>query len=242
MYCKEPVLKELKFMIQDMTLEFKGATEIMNAVYSHVEDNLFYNKEPPERNRRKYFPRNNDVRNFSHRIREHCRFAFTDEEAMDELVKRLEEHQYNVCFRLEEPSMEEVLILSKSPETEQKKKKLQKMICMAFIFCFQTPSQARLLKKYGNAVYIVEVTHNSSATRVLTFRTYLLLVRTNVDFQIVSCFMLSKQKLYGFSDCLSTLKGWNSGWMPKYFIVDLNEQIIQAITNIFPGKLITSLL
>ena len=71
-----------------------------------------------------------------------------------------------------------------------------------FMLCYQTPQQQRLLRKYNNATYLVNVdvenndvtlpasdtttatAGNDATGRVLTYLAYALMVQTNIDFQV----------------------------------------------------------
>ena len=106
-----------------------------------------------------------------------------------------------------------------------------------FNYVYQNTWQQRMLHRYGRIVYITEVKHNKSAARALTFKTYLLLVQTNVDFQVVGVIMHSKIKGgTSLSECLERFKSFSLQWVPKYFFVDVSEPIFSAIETAFPGK------
>lgn len=174
----------------------------------------------------------------SDRIRQCCVFSDAEQELTSTLVGRLVEMGCNVLFHLQKPSKETVINKLMEKTDPSKQKKLLRMTRDKFVFVLQAPSQTTMLRKYGGVVYIVEANQNNNinATRTLTFRVQLLFVQTNVDFQLVGCFMYSKQQVDGFETCMRTYKNWNKWWSPKYFITEIDETITEATTTLFPGE------
>ena len=84
-------------------------------------------------------------------------------------------------------------------------------------------------------MYLVEIECGVQLKRALTIEMYALLVQTNVDFQVVGCFVVSKQRNDGITEALNVFKEWNSYWQPKYFLVDCSEKIYGAVKDVFTG-------
>ena len=109
----------------------------------------------------------------------------------------------------------------------------------AFSYVYQSAWQQRMLQRYGGVTFITEVKVNHLAERALTFKTYLVMVQTNVDFQIAGVILHSKIRgATSLGECLERFKSFSVQWAPKYFVVDVSEPIFAAIESAFPGILL----
>ena len=66
---------------------------------------------------------------------------------------------------------------------------------------------------------------------------FFVVVKTNVDYQIVGSFVIQSETTDSIYEALSVLKSWNPKWNPSYFMVDYSEEEMSAIGKLFPGKL-----
>ena len=63
-----------------------------------------------------------------------------------------------------------------------------------------------------------------------------LVVKTNVDYQVVGSFAVQDETTVVISEAVSILKKWNPLWKPKLFMVDNCEEKIDEIEQNFPGN------
>ena len=63
-----------------------------------------------------------------------------------------------------------------------------------------------------------------------------LVVKTNVDYQVVGSFAVQDETTVAISEAVSILKKWNPLWKPKLFMVDNCEEKIDEIEQNFPGN------
>ena len=63
-----------------------------------------------------------------------------------------------------------------------------------------------------------------------------LVVKTNVDYQVVGSFAVQDETTIVISEAVSILKKWNPLWKPKLFMVDNCEEKIDEIEQNFPGN------
>lgn len=240
--------KDLIIKAQELYMENFSLSTIMSALNSHIVNEMFYNQEPPSKKRRKYYPSRKDVRNFIGRIRQLSRFTKEEKKKISDLANVICSDVANsgVLFTFTEgESFESVDIEFSEDETEaennsqhisyEDKPKEEKV--QTFLSCYQSPEQQRLLKRYGNTVtLLVEVRHNTTVKRALTFKMFLLLVQTNVDFQAVGCVVFSKQRKNGLENGLALLKERNLFWTPKYVLIDCTEEINAVAAQLFPSE------
>ena len=101
------------------------------------------------------------------------------------------------------------------------------------MFVHQSSQQKRLLQKYGNHICLLDATYKTSRYAIPLF---FLVVKTNVDYQIVGSFAIQDETTVAITEALNVLKGWNTSWKPKCFMVDNCEEEIVSIESIFPGE------
>ena len=102
------------------------------------------------------------------------------------------------------------------------------------LFVHQTKDQRRLLQRYGNELSMLDATYKTTRYSLPLF---FLVVKTNVDYQIVGSFVIQSETTDAIHEALSVLKSWNPKWNPSYFMVDYSEEEMSAIGKIFPGNL-----
>ena len=105
------------------------------------------------------------------------------------------------------------------------------------IFAHQTKDQRRLLERYGNEISMLDATYKTTKYSLPLF---FVVVKTNVDYQIVSSFVIKSETSDSIYEALSIIKSWNPTWNPSYFMVDFSEEEMSAIGKLFPGIKILS--
>ena len=196
---------------------------------------------------KRYYPTKKDIRNYIARVYHMCRLRDTQKENIKTIINNvlIEECGTNVIFDVSEKCLnenneidssdEDTMKAEGNEEGKWKKKEVEKKV-ETFLFCYQTPMQQRLMKKYTNVIYLVEIDPLKPTKRVLTYFMYALLVQTNVDYQVVGLIIISKHRKEGLQEGLNLFREWNTFWNPKYFLVDYCEVIYNAVTAVFPGK------
>lgn len=71
------------------------------------------------------------------------------------------------------------------------------------LFVHQTKEQRRLLKLYGNELRMLDATHKTTKYSLPLF---FVVVKTNVDYQIVGSFVVQSEMSEAISEVLSVLK------------------------------------
>ena len=231
---------------QEYFLQNKSNTEILDSLRDYVVSEMFWNQDPPDYKRRKFFPTRKDIRNFNARVRHLSRFTNEEQEYIRNIMgqSQMKDTNTNISFQIEEKCMNEdndkpdssddELIDSALIESKVKKRKEERKV-HSFVFCHQTSQQQRLIKRYSNVAYLVEIETILTTKRILTYRMYALVVQTNVDFQVVCIIIVSKQRKEGLVEGLTLFREWNNTWNPKYLLVDFSDAIFDAVLRIFPG-------
>lgn len=102
------------------------------------------------------------------------------------------------------------------------------------LFCYQTQQQRKRLLKYGNDMCLMDATYKTTRYALPLF---FLCVRTNVSYQVVGTFVVQYSTIEAISEALQIFHQWNPSWEPRYFMTDFAEEEIQAIENVFKGRI-----
>ena len=108
----------------------------------------------------------------------------------------------------------------------------QKISQQLFIFVHQTSFQRHLLKRYGNHVCFLDPVYRTIKYPLPLF---FLMVKTNVDYQIVATFVVQDENMESIKEALEFIKSWNPEWKPKVFMVDNDSEEIATVQQCFPG-------
>ena len=101
------------------------------------------------------------------------------------------------------------------------------------MFVHQTENQQRLMKLYGNNICLLDATYKTTKYSIPLF---FVVLKTNVDHQVVAPFALHDETTSAIKEALLILMSWNSLWQPKCFMVDNCEEEINSIGHVFPSK------
>ena len=104
------------------------------------------------------------------------------------------------------------------------------------LFVHQTKFQTRLLDHYGNSICLLNATYKTTKYSLPLF---FVVVKTNVDYQVVSSFVVQDERRAAITEALRIIKKKkNPKWDPKCFMVDNCNGEIKSIGNIFPREYI----
>ena len=82
-----------------------------------------------------------------------------------------------------------------------------------FLFVYQSNEQKRLLLRYGNEISFLDATYRTTR---YTLPLFFLVVKTNVDYQVVAAFVTENEDTESIDEALRIIKTWNPGFKPKY--------------------------
>ena len=101
------------------------------------------------------------------------------------------------------------------------------------LFAHQTKWQQRILNRYGNELSLLDATYRTTKYALPLF---FLVVKTNVDYQVVGSFVLQSEASYEKQRALKVITALNRQWSPNSFLVDYSEAEIGAVERLFPGN------
>ena len=91
--------------------------------------------------------------------------------------------------------------------------------------------------RYGNELSFLGATYKTTRYALPLF---FLVVKTNVDYQIVAIFVCEGESTQNITEELNVIKTWNPNWSPMYLMTDYSDEEIEAIESAFPGRSIFS--
>ena len=127
-------------------------------------------------------------------------------------------------------------ILESDTEEEDEDNKDLKILAEpgnSLLFVYQSKWQGRLLQKYGNELPFLDAAYKTTCYALTLF---FLVVKTNVDYQIVGTFVYEWESTENITEALNAIKDWNPGWKPLYFMTDYSDEEITSIETLFPGN------
>ena len=127
-------------------------------------------------------------------------------------------------------------ILESDTEEEDEDNKDLKILAEpgnSLLFVYQLKWQGRLLQKYGNELPFLDAAYKTTCYALTLF---FLVVKTNVDYQIVGTFVYEWESTENITEALNVIEDWNPGWKPLYFMTDYSDEEITSIETLFPGN------
>ena len=222
-----------------MTLKNIPTHDVMKEIEIMVCEELFYMKLPPDRTHRRYYPSIRDVRNIMRNTREAAKIHYSHLRDLKNHFDALSEKRGTALyFNFNGLSLEQALLnkdVEQKSEHDIKEKRTKPDNIQEFVLFHQSPLQQYLLNRYGSIVYITEVYPPENNSRALSVRLFLILVRTNVDYQVVGTILMNRFKENGLHESLLKCRETNEAWMPRYFMIDLNEELLLSIRELFPS-------
>ena len=100
------------------------------------------------------------------------------------------------------------------------------------LFVFQHKWQRRLLKRYGEELFLLDATHNTTKYSLPLF---FIVVKTNFDYQVVAVIVCEDEKTETILEALSIVQEWNPTFKPMFAMTDYCKEEIAAIETVFPG-------
>ena len=104
----------------------------------------------------------------------------------------------------------------------------------SLLFVYQAKWQKRLLLKYGNELSLLDATYKTTRYALPLF---FLVVKTNVDYQVVATFVTENESTESIVEALQVIKQWNPTYKPRYFMTDYSKEEIAALEDVFPGNM-----
>ncbi|XP_052227356.1 uncharacterized protein LOC127842079 [Dreissena polymorpha] len=186
--------------------------EMERRLRSHV---LETENVTPAPTSKRFFPNRNTIRNHMRNAEKTKQTSIDDETNLEGFLNRWKQD-----------NTRDIVFLRKKGETEK------------FLFVYQSFGMKTLLERYGNTMTLLDATYRTTKYHLPLF---FLVVKTNVDYQVVACFIPEEENSVSEQEALQIIKDHNPNWSPKHFMTDMDEREMHAMRSLFPGGLLVLL-
>ncbi|XP_065665743.1 calcium-responsive transcription factor-like [Hydra vulgaris] len=216
----QPISDELIIKIgEQVKVGVNTVTEMRRHLENFVRIN-FSSRSMPNKSNKRFFPLDETIRNHMLKARKKFCHSLIDQECLNIKVAEWAKN-YKEAFIKFRPKGEN--------NSEDNNQDLQKSL----LFIFQDKWQRRLLVRYGNELSFLDATYQTTRYALPLF---FLVVKTNVDHQIVAIFVCENETTEAIKEALTFIKKWNPSFQPKYFMTDYSNEEISSLESVFPGK------
>ena len=221
----------------------RNEKQMKEQLEKYINCKLYPGKAKPFHSNKRYFPNLGVIRTKMYNECVLQRLMVLDCGQVSALVARLRDsHPEDMLYTHHFEGMSDFLTqgtLSVSMEEllEDEIRVRQKLSQQQFIFVHQTSFQRHLLKRYGNHVCFLDPVYRTVKYPLPLF---FLMVKTNVDYQVVATFVVQDENKESTKEALEFIKSWNPEWKPKVLMVDNDSEEILALQEVFTGTSHTS--
>lgn len=193
-----------------------------------------------QRTNRQFFPSEATIRNHIYKSVTKERFSKIDQEDLLQKVELWKEaspdnsfefHPY-ATYAIQEESLRHTDDGGDGQSDSEDDEQIVRTSTKGLLFVHQTRDQKRLLERYGNEICMLDATYKTTRYSLPLF---FVVVKTNVDYQIVGSFVVQSETADAIFEALMVLKSWNPRWKPSCFMVDYLEEEMSAIERLYPG-------
>lgn len=227
----------LREQIKDLVDEgVRGVNEMRRHLRHYVAKVLFKGRPLPPRSNRRFYPTKTDVRNAIYESVVKQRWSKVDQENLQKKIEDWRREGQDDFFFFRPYAQTEFTggRMNESDEDDDAEEVVEVDGGVeGLLFVHQTKWQRRLLKRYGNELSLLDATYRTTKYALPLF---FLVVKTNVDYQVVGSFVLQSEASYEIEKALKVIADWNTDWSPKSFLVDYSEAEIGAVERLFPGN------
>ena len=197
----------------------------------YVKNDMFGGINLPPKTNKRYYPRIRAIRNHIFFERQKLKKSLIDQEASQKKVDewKRENPTTSIYFRPKCSSSTDDNT-DETSECETSVKRKSKSSQKSLLFVYQEPWQKRLLLRYGNELVLLDVTYRTTRYALPLF---FLVVKTNIDYQIVGAFVSDNESEESITETLQILKQWNPEFNPKCFMMNYSTEETGTVKTVF---------
>jgi hypothetical protein len=222
----------------------RNVKEIKRHLKIFVEKQIYRDKPAPPRSNQRFYPSKTTIRSHIYKTLVKQRFSMCDQENLEKKVEEWRSKCPGEKFFFR-PYVSEESTCPMDEEADDNQEEDDNMedtdneneVTLptsknGLLFVHQTDNQRRLLLRYGNELSMLDATYKTTKYSLALF---FLVVKTNVNYQIVASFVLQNETFESIAEALKVISDWNDSWSPSFFMVDYSEEEMSAIASLFPG-------
>ncbi|XP_065683959.1 uncharacterized protein LOC100197960 isoform X3 [Hydra vulgaris] len=232
----QPIDARLKEEIFTSSEFITSVDEMRRRLEIIVTREIFKNSICPSKSNKRFFPSKKTIRSYMLEAIRKKRYSNIDQECLIKKVEQWKVENPHRRFYLRPKGISENYAVkvecSAVESTEDEDEIVVEALSNSFLFVYQTEEMQRLLKIYGNEITLLDATYKTTKYSLPLF---FLVVKTNVDYQIVGTFICEGESTKNIQSGLAKIKEWNPNWNPLYFMVDCCAEEINAIESLHQG-------
>ncbi|XP_065640911.1 uncharacterized protein LOC124805858 isoform X2 [Hydra vulgaris] len=229
----QPIDARLKEEIFTSSEFITSVDEMRRRLEIIVTREIFKNSICPSKSNKRFFPSKKTIRSYMLEAIRKKRYSNIDQECLIKKVEQWKVENPHRRFYLQPKGISENYAVkvecSAVESTEDEDEIVVEALTNSFLFVYQTEEMRRLLKIYGNEITLLDTTYKTTKYSLPLF---FLVVKTNVDYQIVGTFICEGESTKNIQSGLAKIKEWNPNWNPLYFMVDCCAEEINAIESL----------
>ena len=224
----------------------KNVKDLSSRAQMFVEENLVKPGEAPDFYRRRFTPSRKKLRNLILSVKLKLQYSQVDQENVEHLADKWKNWGHLAFEPLKQKFAEEdIKDFSKKVGDEDDVDEVDDLefhemikrlstgsVEGKMVFCYQSTKMQRLYRRYAPSLIALDATYKTTKYALLLF---FLVVRTNVNFQVVGVMVLQEETTAMIAKGLNIFKLWNPETIPKYAMVDFDEKEIKALETLFPN-------
>jgi len=224
---RERIHSDVVMKIQELYLANYSTQQILTSISAYVTNELGLTEKVKGFN-----PQGSDIRNIARHVRV---LGKLDKETIEKIKELLKDADQTLACLFTVADMRVAIDAADEDYIILKRGLLQKQkFIETFLFIYQTEFQQRLLHRYNQVLYIMEINCNEMIKRIVPYEMYVLVVQTSFNYQVVCTITFSKQRKNGLIEAFQSIKEKTGTSLPKYIFIDYAEKLIEAFEHVFP--------
>lgn len=225
------VREYIKTLVRNGT---RRKTEILSRTQEFVDNNIYSGQC---RLRGRFKPGRKTINNIIASVKLETKYSKFDQENLLEALKEglLSDGNHHYMPKGSIPEVQELLNKLEASEDWDEFDDININFStedVKLCFVYQSDEMARLYRKYAVNLILLDATHKICK---YTIPLYLLVVQTNVNFQVVAIIIVEDESSELLTQALDIVKGWNPEICPKYAMIDFDTGEIISLTSLFDG-------
>ena len=226
------VREHIKSLVRTGT---RRKTEIMSRTMDYVNSSNFFDGSC--RLRRRFKPTSKMINNIIASVKLETKYSKFDQDNLKETLARgiLNDGNFKYIPKGSIPQVEELLEKLEASEDWEDLDDININVnteSVKLCFVYQSKEMGRLYRKYGCNLVLLDATHKICK---YTIPLYLLVVQTNVNFQVVAVIVVEDESSELLTQALGIVQSWNPDVQPKYAMTDFDTAEISSLEFLFPG-------
>ena len=206
-----------------------------------VKSTIFTSDQLPDVSNRRFFPHHKVIRTHMANFKRKLRHSLIDQDCLQEKIDQWKQRDKEVKIYFRQRSCDQQASANSSANdvVEDGYDSEDSLPCdvtgnctKKLLFVYQNAWQHRLLNRYGNELVLLDATYRTTRYALPLF---FLVVRTNVDYQVVGAFICETETSESIEEALRIFRTWNPQLKPKYCMTDYSNEEIAATENVFKG-------